>query len=144
MRAPTTKLMLHVPGMRDVPTYSPIEYACRMGGQRPQGSVGRASYQKRSIAKLIRDSRGNISDADLRAIVNYLTGKFDLQPAAGRPADYERQHRLSQWAKRAREIAAAEQLTLKVAIATALKRHKIDDADGAIARGIYHYIRRGN
>jgi hypothetical protein len=76
MRAPDDKI--NIPGFSGVPEYSPVERACRRAGEAPQGSASRRSLHRR-LAGLIR-RRGDISSRDLRALVAYLKGEFDLKP----------------------------------------------------------------
>lgn len=88
MRAPDTKKLLPLPGFSGVPEYSPIERACRLAGEEPKsnadGRVNRRRWDRR-IARLFR--RDDVTANDVRAVADYLRGRFDRRQKQGRPFD---------------------------------------------------------
>jgi hypothetical protein len=88
MRAPHDKKPLRVPGFSRVPKYSPIERACRLAGEEPKSNAGGRFNRRRWDGRIARlFCQDDVTANDVRAVADYLRGRFDRRQKQGRPFD---------------------------------------------------------
>jgi hypothetical protein len=72
--------------MRAPDNKSPIERACRLAGEEPKSNAGGRFNRRRwdrRIARLFR--RDDVTANDVRAVADYLRGRFNRKREQGRP-----------------------------------------------------------
>jgi hypothetical protein len=134
MRAPDKKL-IQLPDFSGVPDYTEIESACRHAGEIPRSDTANRRHALRGIAKLCT---ADISDRDLKAVADFLSGRFDRKPGAGRPADPYQQFILIRLDERVQQVRREQHCSRDEAI-----RQVLDDAkvtDPAARRRMRNYI----
>jgi hypothetical protein len=122
MRAPDDKKrLIRLPGA------PPIEWACRLAGGSPRGTVLRRTQHKR-LVQLIQKSAGNFSQREVLALADYLRGKFDRKPEQGRPFDPWRHVASTTPIEIVQRIQREEKCTLRRAIDLAIPLLELDAA----------------
>ena len=126
---------IKLPSFRGVLDYTRIERACRLAGEIPKSDIVNRRHALRRIARLFC---ADISDRDLRAMADFLCGRFDRKPGAGRPVDPHQQFILIRLEQQVQQVRREEYCTLNEAI-----RRVLDDAgmtDPAARRRVRNYI----
>jgi hypothetical protein len=100
-----------------VPSFSRIEYGCRLAGEEPKSSDDGRKNRDRRIARLLRQ---DVSRADLRVVAAYLRGDFDRKPGQPR-MDPARQYGLMVMEARVKAIQAHEHCSQDEAIRLAIE-----------------------
>lgn len=118
-----------------MPDYTKIESACRLAGEIPKSAT---ANRTRAFNRIAKRFSGDISDRDLRAVADFLRGRFDRKPGAGRPADLSQQFILIRFEERVQQVRREQHCSLNEAI-----RRVLDDAgvtDPAARRRMRNYI----
>lgn len=117
---------------------TPIENECRKSGMVPKNSTGARAYVLHRIAKMIT---ADISDSDLKAVANFLLGRYDREPGEGRPRDLIKQWKREGEAHAVRSIRREPGCSLDEAIRIALTRMG-DKADDHAVRQMRNRLKR--
>jgi hypothetical protein len=131
------------PSFRGVPYFSRIERWCRYAGEEPKSNEDGRKNRKRwdcRIARLLR--LDDVSRADLRAVGDYLKGKFDRKPGQGRPENYERERVRQLWAGRVEAIRRERRCSRDAALRAFLTENAVDDPDDKLFSYVRSYINR--
>jgi hypothetical protein len=107
--------------MRAPDNISRIERACRLAGQSPNHR-----RRDKQIGQLLRQD--DVTTADLRAVADYLRGRYDRRREQGRP--FDPWHRLASdnTAEIVRQIRQEEHCSLRRAIDLAAPLLQLDEA----------------
>ena len=120
-----------------VPDYTEIESACRQAGEIPKSDTAKRAIALRRIAKLFTP---DISDRDLKAVADFLCGRFDRKPGAGRPIDPYQLITSISLAERVQQVRREQHCSLDEAIRRVLDYAGATDPDAF--RRLRNYLKR--
>jgi hypothetical protein len=118
--------------------YTRIERACRQGGEIPKSNTAKRAIALREIAKLYT---ADISDRDLKAVADFLCGRFDRKPAAGRPIEPYLRSAIHGLAELVRQVRSEQHCSVDEAIRQVLVITGEEGDDDAFKR-LRNYVKR--